>query len=73
MANIKFLKNAAPLGYGYVINDVAEFSDAQAAEFIERGFAEATDEQAQPAEPATEDVKTATAAKPATVKKAVKK
>lgn len=75
MAQIKFIKNAAPLGYGYAINDVADFSDAQAAEFIERGYAEPLDTEAPSAdaEPQTEEVKQATAEKPAEVKKAVKK
>lgn len=75
MATVKIIKKTAPLGYAYGIGAIAEFPDAQAAEFIERGYAEPLDTEAPSAdaEPQTEEVKQATAEKPAEVKKAIKK
>ncbi len=59
------IKGTAPLGLGYGIGSEADLSDAQAAELIERGYAEATEK--------TEQVKEATAEPIEEVKKAVSK
>jgi hypothetical protein len=42
---ITFLRSAAPFGYAYSAGDTAEFEEALALEFIERGIAIAAEEE----------------------------
>jgi hypothetical protein len=57
---VKIIKGTAPLGLGYGIGAEADFNDAQAAELIERGYAEPIEEVKQAvAEQPQEEVKKA--------------
>lgn len=62
---VLIIKGTAPLGLGYGIGAEADLNDAQAAELIDRGYAEPIEK--------TEQVKEATAEPIEEVKKAVSK
>lgn len=56
---IRFIKGAAPVGFGYHEGEEAELNDVQAKELIETGYAE--------------EIKRAVTEEPKEIKKAVKK